>query len=349
MIHTQAITIRLLTSPADLARYDAWVRSHPQGSVWQSLQWKVFQEARGRDVKIYGALEEAKIVSSALVVRDTTVGGLSTWEIPRGPLGDGSVMPHVLEEARRARCVTLYYSPVTPLTNDALRGAEKSGRYVQAQATLLVDLTPDEQTILAQMHQKGRYNIRVAERHGVTVEPSGDVEAFVRLLDTTTARDAFRGHSRAHYAAFLHSLPGSFMLMALSAAKEPIAALMGVMWPPLEGCGLGLSNSPDPNPNPNPHPRTGIYYYGASSHSHRALMAPYLLQWQAMRMCKEQGCFTYDLLGITPDGAQDHPWEGISAFKEKFGGSVVTYPPEQMIVLRPWAWRGLKMKRRILG
>ena len=109
--------------------------------------------------------------------------------------------------------------------------------------------------------------------------------------------------------------------------EKPIAGLIGVIWE-----------------------KTGIYYYGASSYEHRALMAPYLLQWEAMKYCKAQGCTQYDLLGIAPpDAGTDHPWQGISGFKEKFGGKVVMYPPEQMMVLRPVMQKLLTLKRKLLG
>jgi lipid II:glycine glycyltransferase (peptidoglycan interpeptide bridge formation enzyme) len=79
-------------------------------------------------------------------------------------------------------------------------------------------------------------------------------------------------------------------------------------------------------------------------------MGPYLLQWEALRHCKAQGCRTYDLLGIAPpDAPEDHPWAGISAFKEKFGGRIVAYPSEQVIVLRPLAARALALKRAFFG
>jgi lipid II:glycine glycyltransferase (peptidoglycan interpeptide bridge formation enzyme) len=69
-------------------------------------------------------------------------------------------------------------------------------------------------------------------------------------------------------------------------------------------------------------------------------------------MCigKAKGCTEYDLLGIAPENANpDHPWTGISSFKEKFGGEVVTYPKEKMIVLKPMMYHLLRMKRAILG
>jgi len=78
---------------------------------------------------------------------------------------------------------------------------------------------------------------------------------------------------------------------------------------------------------------TGVYYYGASSYEDRALMAPYLLQWEAMKICKAEGCTKYDLLGISHPDTKKDPWEGISDFKRKFGGEVITYPPEQVLML----------------
>ena len=116
------------------------------------------------------------------------------------------------------------------------------------------------------------------------------------------------------------------MLMATHENK-PIAGLIGVKW---QG--------------------TAMYYYGASSYEHRHLMAPYLLQWEAIRRAKANGCKAYDLLGISPDSAPlDDPWAGISDFKRKFGGTVVTYPPEQMLVLKPVVKLALEWKRKIMG
>jgi lipid II:glycine glycyltransferase (peptidoglycan interpeptide bridge formation enzyme) len=181
------------------------------------------------------------------------------------------------------------------------------------------------------MHPKGRYNIGVAKRSGVTIHTgtAADVPAFAQLLKETSKRDGFTISSESHYTRFLSSLEGSFLLMAKYADK-PIGGLLGVTW-----------NG------------TGIYYYGASSFVDRALMAPYLLQWEAMRLCRAAGCTRYDLLGIervTANGEHAAgPWAGITEFKRKFGGTVVTYPPEQMTVLRPWTYQALQMKRALLG
>ncbi len=55
-------------------------------------------------------------------------------------------------------------------------------------------------------------------------------------------------------------------------------------------------------------------------------------------------CRPFDELRVT----RHHPWAGVSAFKEKFGGTVVIYPAEQQIVLRPLLWKVLQWKRKFL-
>ncbi len=324
-----------LISASDYQAYSAWVRGHPHGSLWQSLEWKAFQETLGRDVRVYLQQEKGAIVASALVVIDRTSFGLSTWEVPKGPLGGmgrrgsgvGNLIKAILADAQKERSMALYLSPqdTLPPTPRPLRPTK---RHQWPEATRIIDITSPEDAILLQMKPKGRYNIGVAKKHGVSVEQSEDIEAFYELLRVTGDRDRFGILPRKHYETFLQSLPGSFLLLArVPTQKKPVAGLLGVLW--------GLQ---------------GMYYYGASSYAERAIMAPYLLQWEAMRHCKAQGCQTYDLLGIAPPGApMSHPWSGISAFKEKFGGTVVTYPPEEQVVLRPWTERALRWKRALCG
>ncbi|MBI2636070.1 peptidoglycan bridge formation glycyltransferase FemA/FemB family protein [Candidatus Peregrinibacteria bacterium] len=333
----------LLTLPDDARRYDSWVRSHPEGSLWQSLEWKTYQESLGREVRIYAAEAGGRIAASALVVIDRTRFGLSMWEIPRGPLGSGklkvdgeNLINEIIDDAKREHVVSLYASPPSnelstfhfqlstfhfPLSTFHF---QLSTRLVHPQATRIIDLTLSEDDLFAQMKPKGRYNIRLAEKRGVAVIQSQDVHAYTALAKETWERDGFRGPKRG-YEAFLKNLPGSFLLLA-TYEKKPLAGLLGVTWR-----------------------TTGMYYYGASSHTHKELMAPYLLQWEAMKRCKTHGCSSYDLFGIAPESAVNHPWAGVSDFKAKFGGSVVTYPPEQEITLRPMAKTILTLKRRLLG
>lgn len=362
------MSIRILTTPAELQSADAWVKRCPEGNMWQAGEWRSYQESLGRKVRIYACFsDDSAIVALASVVIDSTAFGLSTWEIPRGPAfagsGErvvGSLLAKIIEDAKKEQCLCLYFSPMHSLP--AIRyPLTISPRHIHPQATRVIDLTQSESDILAQMHPKGRYNITLAKKHGVEVaEGSGsDIDAFYTLLVGTGGRDGFKISQKSHYARFLSDLRGSFLLLAKH-ENRPIAGLLGVEWPsrpsplpvrqagpPPLPAGEGWRSAAAESRGEGP---TGIYYYGASSYEHRSLMAPYLLQWEAMRRSKARGCHTYDLLGISADKAPpDDPWWGITDFKRKFGGTVVTYPQEQEIVLRPVMKAALEWKRKVVG
>lgn len=348
------MSIHQLTTDAEFAAYDAYVRAHPDGSLWQSLERKGYLEAVGREVRIYVnaecTIKNEKYDVSALVVIDRTAGGYSTWDIPRGPLVNEKCrmknekfqefMNAIIAIAKTEHCISIFCSPSSFFIFHSAFFTS-SPRRVYAEATRMIDLTMSEEALLAQMHQKGRYNINLARKNGVSVRKGSidDIDAFYGLLQSTGNRDGFTISKKSHYERFLKNLPESFILIA-EHDKKPIAGLIGVMWPP----------PLTPPPQGEGSNGTGIYYYGASSYEHRQLMAPYALQWEAMRMCKNAGCTEYDLFGISPENAAaDDPWWGISDFKRKFGGAVVVYPPEQQIVLRPVIKKLLEWKRKILG
>ena len=313
-------------------------------------------------MKIYVLEEGNEIVASALVIIDRTMFGFSTWEIPGGPLVNdqqstinNKLLDHIIADAKQDKCFALYFSPILNIETKNKK-LKTSKRCIMPEATRFIDLQKSEQEILNQMKQKGRYNIRIAEKHGVIVEESDDIDAFYELIKETTKRDRFKGHSKKHYQKFLTELEGSFLLLAsLPQEKKPIAGLLGVIWG-----------------------ETGLYYYGASNASHRAVMAPYALQWQAIRLSKAKGCSSYDLFGIAPpdeytdarnkshpsssrlpihseakvgpacDGIKkNHPWRGVTEFKEKFGGEVAMYPEEKVVVLQPLVHSLLKVKRKL--
>ena len=313
-------TARVITSPEDLKQYDRWIKNHPHGNLWQSLEWKTHQEKLGRETRIYivedsstpspssfakasedrlpspsafaKATADAQgggkmIVASALVIIDRTTFGLSTWDIPRGPLSDFRLIEMIMRDAKNNKCISLYLSHPVPLLTTHY-SLQTSQRHEQPEATRIIDLTKAQPEILAQMKPKGRYNIRITKKHGVEVNESQDTDIFYELLSQTSKRDGFKPLPKSHYEIFLKVLPGSFLLLAsISTKKTPVAGLMGVCW-----------NT------------QGIYYYGASDYAYRATMATYLLQWEAIKRCKEQGCKTYDLLGIVKSPPPSSPPSG---------------------------------------
>jgi peptidoglycan pentaglycine glycine transferase (the first glycine) len=184
---------------------------------------------------------------------------------------------------------------------------------VQPRRTIVVDIAPDEDMILAAMKQKTRYNVRLAERKGVTVREASetDLPAFHTLMAVTGERDAFGVHTPAYYEVAYHLFaPRRWVRLLLAEVEEEaVAAAMVFALPP-----------------------RSWYFYGASSDAHREKMPAYLLQWEAMRWAKSLGCTTYDLYGV-PDqdeGTLEDQFTqrgnglwGVYRFKRGFGGKLV--------------------------
>jgi lipid II:glycine glycyltransferase (peptidoglycan interpeptide bridge formation enzyme) len=67
------------------------------------------------------------------------------------------------------------------------------------------------------------------------------------------------------------------------------------------------------------------YMYGASTEKHRNLMPNHLLQWEAIRWAKGEGCTVYDMWGAPDVLNEDDPLWGVYRFKEGFGGQFVSH------------------------
>ena len=209
-----------------------------------------------------------------------------------------------------------------PTTTDPLPGPlprpmRKPPADVQVADTVVVRLGDDE-SLLSRMHKKTRYNIRLAEKKGVVVEKAG-VEALAEwyvLYRETAERDKISIHSERYYRDLFGHAPDLSLWLARFEGKLLAGNIVLV------------------------HGPQSVYLYGASSNEHRNLMAPYALQWAAMRDCRDRGATEYDLFGIPPTDAPDHPMHGLYRFKNGFGGDRVHRHGAWDFVYRPLAWFG---------
>jgi peptidoglycan pentaglycine glycine transferase (the first glycine) len=327
--------------------WDTLVTTHPQGHLLQTPAWGALKSRFGWSVERVALADTSQapgsaIVAGAQILYRRLPFGLGTLAyIPKGPLvdwEDTTQMTHLftaLDQAIRARgALALTVEPELP---DAPEHAERLARAgltpgassFQPRRTLLVDLTPDEARILAAMKSKTRYNIRLATRKGVTVRQgqAADVETFNRLMALTGDRNRFGVHSPAYYrAAFELFDPGDRVVLFLAEHQgQPLAGLMA----------FALGDQ-------------AWYFYGASSDTQRHLMAPYAVQWAAMRWAKAKGCSTYDLWGV-PDEDEvtledqfttrsDALW-GVYRFKRGFGGRLARSVGAWDRVYRPLRYR----------
>ncbi len=173
---------------------------------------------------------------------------------------------------------------------------------VQPETRQWVDLTGTEDEILAAMRPKGRYNIGVAERSGLQLFNGGPelVSDFFKLYSFTSARTDFKGRNGQYFQQLLEALVNNAEVIILKKDQELLAGAIILYYDQMAS-----------------------YLYGGSM-GDRSLMAPYLLQWEAMKRAKSRGCAIYDLLAVAPEGSgEDHPYAGITRFKSRFGGRTV--------------------------
>ncbi|MCL2044188.1 MAG: peptidoglycan bridge formation glycyltransferase FemA/FemB family protein [Treponema sp.] len=181
---------------------------------------------------------------------------------------------------------------------------------IQPPDTVLIDLTPLPDEILAAMKPKWRYNIGLAAKRGVSVETtvggSGQdkpIEVFYRLLSDTAGRDGIAIHHLGYYKTLFTEQGIEIRLYTAWHEGDAIAANVVLF-----------------------RNRQATYLYGASANIKRNLMAPYALQWRAMLDAKALGCTEYDLFGIPPNDNPDHPMAGLYRFKTGFGGTIIHRP-----------------------
>ncbi|MGJ3521542.1 lipid II:glycine glycyltransferase FemX [Nitratidesulfovibrio sp. D1] len=213
---------------------------------------------------------------------------------------------------------------------------KKAHRDMTVASSLVVDLTGTEQDILARMKPKTRYNIGLAARKGVRVDPAlpDMLPVFHGLYRQTALRNGFApcGYEqfRALFRARMHALNPTGPLAPTppdSTPANPICPDRAETTSPgrdaellfllarhgadvLAGAIVALCGA------------TAHFLYGASADHKRQYMAPYAMHWKAMRLARQRGCAAYDMGAVPPGLDPAHPFHGLHRFKTGFGGRV---------------------------
>ncbi len=305
---------------------------------WQKIV-KEYKEANFLQSPEYGQMNELlgdKVITldlqrkngnfgrALMIVRDARRGRY--LEIPCGPLIDwedaearAEVINKIRETARAEKCVFARMRPQLLATEANVQmlenlGLKKAPMHLAAEHTVIIDLAPTEADLLAKMRRQTRYEVRRAEKLGISVSRSDAEEAFQEFhsVQTETAkRQGFIPPSLkvllAEREAFLGNI---WIYTAKTAEGEPVAY------------GLVIRNG-----------REGDYYEAASTDLNRKLPGAYALLWQAMRDLKKDGVERFNLWGIAPKNQPNHRYAGVTTFKTGFGGEIVEYVPAHDLVV----------------
>jgi peptidoglycan pentaglycine glycine transferase (the first glycine) len=334
-------------------QWNALIATLPGAHLLQTWQWAQLKARTGWSMHPYlWHAQGREVVAAAMVLQRSLSIPLpgrrpSVLYVPKGPLMDwsdaplrervlydleqlaghyGAIFTKIDADVILSVGMTTAAEPVAADFSQPVvkclgkRGWLFSQEQIQFRNTVLVSLIEDEETMLARMKQKTRYNVRLAQKKGVSVRAAGlaDLGTLYRMYAETSVRDGFVIRDEAYYRAVWGAFIEAGMAEPLIAEVEG-EAVAGVVVFRFAG--------------------RAWYLYGMSRQAQREKMPNHLLQWEAMRRAKAAGCTIYDLWGAPDEfNEQDAMW-GVYKFKEGLGGQVARTLGAWDYPARPWLYR----------
>ncbi len=302
----------------DLNLADQFVQKSQFGGLMQMSFWGDFKSRLGAQVFRLGVMDEDTLVGYAQLFKYSLSDEASFFYLPEGPVLDYENpnaqeifelflvgIDEFVDFGPKKFSSHLRFQPKLKVVPDYFSLFKQSPLNPEPVHTLMVDLNPSEKELLASMKPKCRYNIRLAERHGVEV----------KIDNSKTAAEIFYDlHAQTFQRNNETPLPQNYFDELFRTIEEKkvgdifVAQYQGQVLATAFVLYYG---------------KTAVYFHGGSSSEHKEVMASYALHWSIMKNAKERGYQYYDFRGLTDD--TQHSWAGFSNFKRKFGGREVKY------------------------
>ncbi len=282
----------------NLKLLDAYTASFSPCEVLQSSKWFHFKKLLNQEAKLFYWQTETD-EGWFMAYRAALPFAYSYFYIPRGPvLANPNIWKKLLELLatqfkKDQKVLFIRFEPDLSFKDFTLAKATET---VQPRQTLHTTLTTAEK-MLEGMHQKTRYNIKLGLKKKLEFKANdADIDSFWKLMEETARRDKFKPHAKSYYEKMISS--GVAQLGTVRYDGNLLAA----------GIFFSFDN-------------TLTYAHGASSSTHRSMMAPYVLHWEMMCWGVQYDFKIYDWHGI-----DEKKWPGFTRFKKGFGGNEIMYP-----------------------
>lgn len=330
-------------SHSDKARYTEFVAQN-NGSFLQSWDWGDWQKHNGRTTYRFFVADEGRIQLSAQVI-EHTVPHLD-WKylyVPYGPIiGDQianskkQIVVKGLVDQLKQKFPSAIFIRLEPAQSlSPISYLLKPTPHIQPGKTLVLDLMKSEDELLAAMHPKTRYNIKVAQKHGVSIAIKDELSDIgAELISATAVRQSYKSQPAQYFIDLVKFLRDSQNARASvnqgkgNLSLRPYQAKFGELV-------LAVAIMID-------FGKTRTYLFGGTSSEQKNVMAPYALHWQAILDAKAAGLTSYDFWGIeTARGTTP----GFVRFKLGFGGQQIEYPSCVDLINRPLQYQIYKLAR----
>ena len=331
--------------------YDSVV-THPI----QTWSWGKFLKTQGHTVYRLGVFNKNKLISAySLNFHQVPHTKYTVGVLQRGPKVDTEMLTNIKNIGQKENAIFIKIEPDLIAKNIDPDGGESninslpdfdnlvvSPKVAFFPHSFVIDLSQSEDQLLANMHTKTRYNIRVANRHNVVVSEKTDDQGFSDYLDllwSTTKRQGFYLHSKSYHQKLWKTLKKTGMVHILLATYQG-KILTTMMFFSIKD--------------------RFFYPYGASLNQNRNVMASTLTMWEAVRLGKKLGCTNFDMWGsLGPNAKVSENGYGFHKFKQGFGGQLVQFVGTYDYVLNQnlykiynlvdkYRWKLLRIKANLL-
>lgn len=268
------------------------IATHPL----QSWEWGEFRKKWGNEVKRFSfgqiTLHKVPFLNHKIAIFE------------KGPKPTQKMLDELKDYAKKEKIVFVKLEPNIQKDEKTVELLKQNkcikGKTLFTPTTFWIDLTKKEEELLKSFKPKTRYNIRLAQKHGVEVHEDNSDKAFekyIELTRETTKRQNFYAHNEEYHRLMWETLKPKKLAHLLTARYkgEIITTWILLVW------------------------HDFLYYpYGASSDKYKNVMANNLIMWEAIKFGKKLKLKTFDLWGREPG-------KGFTPFKEGYTPKVIEF------------------------
>jgi lipid II:glycine glycyltransferase (peptidoglycan interpeptide bridge formation enzyme) len=312
----------------------------------QGLIYGKWQEMMDRKVRRFEIRENSETVGFFQVIRHHLPFSKNLLYIPHGPIlrqgygGQAGFLDFLKEKftkiAKEEKAIFVRFDIFPSLKERLNKYFRKvpdyayQSVYFQPKFERVIDLNKSEDELLQNMHPKTRYNIHLAERKGIEIiiikkDFENYFERFFALLKETANRDKFKLHLKIYYQNIFKTLNEKNAFLIVAKYKDKVLLINLIL---LFG-------------------DAAYFIFGGSSDEYKNLMAPHLTHWRAIIEARRHGLKIYNFGAVS--GKRYKNFEGISVFKERFGGRLVEYSDSYDLVLKPFWYKLYNLRKWLLN
>ncbi len=309
----------------------------------QAFEWGEFRKKTGVEVIRRAVINNKKINNSyQITVHKTPNFPYQIGYFPKGEIPNEELINDLMEIGGENLISFIQIEPneIAEKKSGIDKKLKNSFHPLFTRYTFILDLTKSEEELLSGMHQKTRYNIRIAEKKNVKVEIDNTDKTFkdyLKLTEQTTKRQKFYSHNKTYHKLLWETLgnksnnkfnPNKLQAHLLKASYNNKILTTYILFTF----------------------KDKLYYpYGASSDEHRESMASTGAMWGAIKFGKSLGLRSFDMWGAAnvPEPKTNDPYYGFHRFKQGFGATLTEFVGSYDLVINPLNYRLLTVADKI--